>query len=131
MGPNSRCFGAPRTSVTTIFGSILKCLTVVFFGHPYPTTPTVDFSTSIVKYIYSFEACKVVFFFSKTYSGKQGYCAAGNEGERKDWGRSHSSTRWALLPPALLFSCYATQPTTLLGWWRTVKFKIAPLLMIL
>ena len=34
MRPNSRCFGVPRTSVTTIVGSILKFPILVVFGHP-------------------------------------------------------------------------------------------------
>ena len=90
---------------------------------------------SSVDYLYDFQRslrqkdCLSVGIFHYIFG--LGCCAGGNEGERKDWGRSHSSTRWALLPPALLFSCYATQPTTLLGWWRTVKVKIAPLLVIL
>ena len=36
MGPNSRCFGVPRISVTTLFGSTMKFPILVFFGHPYP-----------------------------------------------------------------------------------------------
>ena len=42
MRPNSRCSGVPRTSITTIFGGILKIqlfpLFFWHFGHPYLDT---------------------------------------------------------------------------------------------